>query len=74
VSDGREKQAIVREVNKRIRELNAAFGATAGTCTLLCECGATGCFERIVVQAEATDARLVAPGHERHTEADEVAA
>lgn len=59
------KQALMREVNDRIRELNAVFRVTTGSCVVLCECGASDCFERIVVPIDWDDQRLlVAPGHE----------
>ena len=66
------KQAIVREVNDRIRELHAGFGVASGDCVVLCECGDPACFERLVIplgaveelRARGDQALFTAPGHE----------
>jgi len=62
------KQVLMREVNDRIRELNAGFRITSGSCVVLCECGASDCFEQIVAPIEVlrrdADQLLIAPGHE----------
>jgi hypothetical protein len=63
MSVDRDRQMIIREVNDRIREVNAGFGVTAGTCTVLCECGAPGCLEPVVVPVGADSVNFVAPGH-----------
>lgn len=39
-------QALLREVNERISEIAGDFAA-AGGFEILCECGSTGCHERI---------------------------
>ena len=63
MSVDRDRQLIIREVNDRIREVNDVFGITAGTCTVLCECGAPGCLEPVVVPVGADSVDFVAPGH-----------
>jgi hypothetical protein len=67
------RQVIFREVNERIEplgeEFDEQFGHT-GTVSLLCECGNSGCFERVeITPADYEAARgfptrfLVKPGH-----------
>ncbi len=64
-------QALIREVNARIRELSDRFGTDDGSYILLCECGGKHCRERIEVPASLyEDARasggfLLSPGHDR---------
>jgi hypothetical protein len=67
-------EALFREVNERIAELDEAAQAWSleGTVLLFCECGAEGgCGERITVPArvyetvrQQDDRFLVRPGHE----------
>jgi hypothetical protein len=66
------KRPLFREVNDRIREVNASFGPDApDNEILLCECGAEGCAERVEVPRDVYEVVrseghrfLVAPGHE----------
>jgi hypothetical protein len=64
-------EALFREVNERIGEVNRTFAAVTGVIDVMCECGDTGCIERIVVEQPAYEAVrsegahfLVVPGHE----------
>ena len=41
-----ENEALFRDVNERVRELNEAYPFTVPT-TFVCECANTGCFERV---------------------------
>jgi hypothetical protein len=65
-----ETQALFREVNERVYQLDRRFG-TIGIFEILCECGSDGCFERIPIDRDAyasirSDALAfaVVPGHE----------
>jgi hypothetical protein len=65
-----ENEALFREVNERVQELDERFGA-ARTFEIVCECGNDTCFERIGIdrgayEAVRNDARTfaVVPGHE----------
>ena len=42
-------EALLREVNERVEEVNKAFGSITGTFDIFCECGDTTCLERITV-------------------------
>jgi hypothetical protein len=65
---------LLREVNERIREVNGGFvllGGTPDRVEVFCECGRTGCLERVRVPSRLYDEIrdleehfLVAPGHE----------
>ena len=65
---------LLREVNERIREVNGGFvllGGTPDSVGVFCECGRTGCLERVRVpsglyeEIRGLDEHfLVAPGHE----------
>jgi hypothetical protein len=65
------KQAIVREVNDRIRELHAGFHIRSGEYVVVCECRDPGCFERVAIPIDVyEDVRarddgtvFTAPGH-----------
>jgi hypothetical protein len=43
---GRNEE-VFRRVNEQIGQVNEAFGAVAGTMTLVCECGDSSCIEQI---------------------------
>jgi hypothetical protein len=66
------KRPLFREVNDRIREVNALLGPPeAGHEILFCECGRDGCAQRLEVPGDVYDVVrsgdrrfLVAPGHE----------
>jgi hypothetical protein len=69
-------EALFREVNERIQDVNEEFGTAADGISILCECGEAGCLERIEVELDdyrrlRADPALFAvlPGHE--TEATE---
>lgn len=64
-------EALYRQVNERIEELNEAFDAITGDFAVICECGDLDCTEQISVSRDAYErtranpARfLVRPGHE----------
>lgn len=42
-------EALFREVNERIDDVNNAFAVVTGTMSIVCECGASGCVEQIVI-------------------------
>jgi hypothetical protein len=63
-------EALFREVNERMRELNEGFAAFTGTWEIVCECAELTCVERLVVApADYERVRLrvelfiVAPAH-----------
>jgi hypothetical protein len=65
-----ENEALFRQVNERVSELNRSFSLVLERGDYLCECGNEGCIERIAltpeeyerVRAEATHF-VVKPGH-----------
>ncbi|HZB23700.1 MAG TPA: hypothetical protein VE444_07620 [Gaiellaceae bacterium] len=64
-------EALFRQVNERMRDLNETFATFTGKIDLMCECGAATCTERIAMDPSAyeelrSDANLfaVVPGHE----------
>lgn len=64
-------EALFREVNERIGEVNRTFAAVTGVMDVMCECGDTGCMERITMeQREYESVRgnsaqfVIVPGHE----------
>jgi hypothetical protein len=67
-------EALFREVNERIEDLNRAFGELTDRMSVVCECGDARCHERLDVpipeyervRADATTFVLV-PGHEDPT-------
>jgi hypothetical protein len=76
VSDERARrvglnEAIFRQVNEQIRDLNRELGAEEGTMTVICECGHSDCTDRLEVAVTAyervrSNSRhyVIAPGHE----------
>jgi hypothetical protein len=76
VSDERARrvglnEAIFRQVNEQIREVNRELGTEEGTLTVICECGHADCTERLELSTSAYervrgDSRLyaIARGHE----------
>jgi hypothetical protein len=66
-----KNEALFREVNERLRDLNASLGSGNGSFELLCECGDDRCFTKLEVstteyervRGDATQF-LVKPGHE----------
>lgn len=75
------RRPLFREVNKRIREVNALFGPENPVDEILvCECGREGCAQRLEVPKDVYDVvvsdglrYLVAPGHEEPAEEQVVA-
>lgn len=66
-----KNQALFRQVNERVAQLNESFATFTNTFVLICECGDSGCVTQISIASDAyervrTDATLfiVAPGHE----------
>ncbi|HEX3236945.1 MAG TPA: hypothetical protein VHQ99_00920 [Gaiellaceae bacterium] len=64
-------EAIFRQVNEQIRDLNRTFETEEGTMTVICECGNSDCTERLQLRVQEyervrSDARLyvIARGHE----------
>jgi len=42
-------EAMFREVNERVEEVNQAFGSITGQFEIFCECGDASCAERLTV-------------------------
>ena len=42
-------EAMFREVNERVEEINKAFGSITGQFEIFCECGDASCAERLTV-------------------------
>lgn len=64
-------EAIFRQVNEQIRDLNRTFETEEGTMTVICECGNSDCAERLELRVQdyervRSDARhyVIAKGHE----------
>jgi hypothetical protein len=64
-------EALFRQVNERMRDLNETFATFTNRIDLMCECGAADCTERISLDGQAyeemrSDPALFAlvPGHE----------
>ena len=66
-----KNEALFREVNERLGELNETFAAVTGDMEIVCECSDAGCFERFSITPD--DYRRlrsdpvyfgVVPGHE----------
>jgi hypothetical protein len=47
-----QNEALFREVNARIEELDASFGVTHTTFTMVCECGSSACVDHIEISHE----------------------
>ena len=66
-----DKRSLAREVNERIRTVNASFGQVPASFEVLCECLRADCLERFEVASSAfeeiragLDRFVVAAGHE----------
>lgn len=66
-----QNEALFREINERIEDMNAAFGALTETMSVVCECGDASCTQQIEIdlalyERVRTDPThfLVVPGHE----------
>ena len=53
--DSLDNRLLFREVNERIRAVNAAFGVPPVTYELLCECERGDCLERLEVPSAVFD-------------------
>jgi hypothetical protein len=67
-------EAMFREVNERIEDLNRAFGELTERMNVVCECGMSTCTDRILVpipeyeRVRANPKRfMLVPGHEDPT-------
>ncbi len=65
-----QNEALFRQVNERLRDVNEAFGAVTNRIELICECADRSCAERISLSvAEYEDLRstgdrfIVVAGH-----------
>lgn len=56
-------EAVFREVNERLRQLNVAFTAVTDTMYLVCECADTSCTAHISMSPEAYEALRAEPTH-----------
>jgi hypothetical protein len=64
-------EALFREINERIEDMNAAFGAVTDSMSVVCECGDAACTEQVEidmalyehVRADPTHF-IIVPGHE----------
>jgi hypothetical protein len=66
-----ENEALYRQVNERVEEINDTFGTLAGSAEIMCECGSLECSAQISVprdeyeRVRANPARfIVKPDHE----------
>jgi hypothetical protein len=64
-------EAVFREANERVRELNQAFATITERLVLVCECGHGTCAEKISMSPEAYEELrsesahfAIVPGHE----------
>jgi len=67
-----DNEALYRQVNERIEELNQGFGSITGTFAIACECGNLDCAEQIHVTPQVYEQTradpthfIVTPGHQR---------
>ena len=63
-------EALFREVNERVRDVNDTFGVFTGQVHIVCECGDATCTERIALSVEEYESVrstaehfAIAPGH-----------
>jgi hypothetical protein len=64
-------EAVFRQVNEQLEDVNRAFGSVTNTIEIICECGDLDCAERILMsvqeyeQLRADPTRFaIVPGHE----------
>ena len=72
-------EALFREINERLRSVNAAFGALTERMELVCECLDPACAERITMSIPEYEGLrsnprrfVVVPGHGDPSEVEEV--
>lgn len=70
-------EAMFREVNERVEDMNKTFASVTGTFDIFCECGDTACTDRITVPVniyerarEDSTHFLLKAGHEDPTVED----
>lgn len=56
-------EAMFREVNERVEDMNRTFGSITGTFEIFCECGDTSCTERISVSVADYERARSDPTH-----------
>ena len=66
-----QNEVVFREVNERLRELGEGFSLVSEVAEFVCECGDSGCAERVQLplseyERVRSDAKwfVVVPGHE----------
>lgn len=66
-----ENQALYRQINERLEELNDSLGSVSGVFSILCECGDLDCADQVEVPRDAYEATrryearfILKPGHE----------
>lgn len=66
-----DNEALYRQVNERIKEMNEDFALFSETFSIACECGNVDCMERINISAQRYESTrqsgtrfIVVPGHE----------
>jgi hypothetical protein len=76
MSDERERrvgqnEALYRQVNERIEDLNEVFGTVTGDFAIVCECGNLNCMEQLSIPREVYERTrtnptrfIVKAGHE----------
>lgn len=56
-------EAVFREVNERLKNINDAFTAVTDTMDLICECADTTCTEHITMRPEEYEELRAHPAH-----------
>ncbi len=66
-------EALFRQVNERIEDLNEAFGGITGEFLIVCECGRLDCTEQVGVSRSVYERTrqnpsqfILKPGHEQN--------
>lgn len=73
-----ENEALYRQVNERVEEINDAFGSISGVFDVTCECGSLECADQIAVprdvyeQVRADPARFIIKSSHEFPEAEHV--
>ena len=75
-----QNEALYRQVNERIGDLNESFSSITGDFAIVCECGNLDCMEQISLSREVYESArasphrfIVKPGHEAQDVEDVVA-
>jgi NaMN:DMB phosphoribosyltransferase len=76
-----ENEALFREVNERLRNVNESFGALTDRIELVCECGDPACAKRITLSTAEYkrlrangDQFVLVAGHADHSDVEDVVA